>query len=127
MRGVDRESVAFPFARGKSHPGVRRARRRMRTPIHPDSAVLFVSADVLANRDHPLRLLVLLFPDPHIERSTVNVGDDVNVALMFGYSQTRRAPGQAPSARSVGDGNSEIIGERRIANVFLVRRGSPLT
>src|ERR1700688_2925049 len=98
----------------------------MRPVVHPDGSVLLVSADVLLDRNDALRLRILLFPDPQIKRSAIDIGNQVNLALMLGEGRSRRAPGESPGARAFVDGHTVILSERRIADRLIVRRRRPV-
>ncbi len=92
VRGVHRQDVAFPFTGGKSHKRVRGIRGRMRTAVHPDGARLLISADVIFDRDHLLRVRILLVPDPQMQRSMINIRRHVHPALMFLQREARSVP-----------------------------------
>ena len=55
----------------------------MWTAVHPDRARLLVGADVVLDRDHPLRFRIPFFPDPQRERAVVDVRRHVHAALML--------------------------------------------
>ena len=92
VRGVDGQDVAVPLAGREPHPGVRRVFRRMRPAVHPDGSLLLVGADVALDRDELLRVRILLFPDPHLQRTAVDVRGDVDLALMLSQRQARGVP-----------------------------------
>ena len=89
VHGGHRQNVPVPFASRETHPGVRRVRGRVRPSIHINSPILFVIADILAQRDQVLCLRVALFPNPQQQRAARHIGDGMNLALMFGSRQPR--------------------------------------
>src|SRR6185503_9428013 len=85
----------------------------MRAAIHPDNAMLFVSADRFVNGYKLMRHRVPLLPDPHGKRAAVNVSDNMNLALML---QQRKAAGskrQAPLSRLIIDRKALEFDKRR--------------
>src|ERR1700730_13312015 len=92
VRGVDGENIVFPFAGRKPRPGVRRGVGRMRAAVHPERTGLFVVIDVLFNGDEFLRDRVALIPDLQIQRAAIDIGDDVDFALIFGYGEAGSIP-----------------------------------
>src|SRR5580700_5215048 len=74
MGSGDGQDVAVPFARGKSHPGVCRIGRRVVAAIHPDDAILFISADVLLYGDDVLGLGIFFDPDSQLQWPAIDVG-----------------------------------------------------
>src|ERR1700722_7766988 len=97
----------------------------MGTVVHPDGAGLLVGADVLFDGNHVLGLRVALFPNAQVERSAVDIGNQMNLALMLGQGGSRRAPGESPGACAFVDWDPIILDERRISDLFIVRRGRP--
>ena len=97
----------------------------MRPSVHPDCSILFVSADRFVNRDETVGDRISLFPDPHRERSPMDVFDDVNLALMFRKRETTGPEGQPPLAGVVVDGKTDKVDECRpwstLGFVFLIR------
>ena len=79
----DGEDVAFPFSGGETHPGVGGVVGRVGTAIHPDGAGLLVGADVHLDGDDLLGVGVLVFPEAEGHGAAVDVGDDVDAALLF--------------------------------------------
>ena len=129
VRGVDRQDVAFPLAGGKSHERVRGVIGRMRPAIHPDGACLFVSADVVLDRDHFLGVGVFLFPDPEVQRAVIDVGRHVHAALMFLQRKARSVPALSEEARGIINGKAREIAKIGTGNtlvIVLVMERAPL-
>src|SRR2546426_11182846 len=118
MRCVYRERIAFPFSCRETHEGVRSFFGRVWTAVHPDGPPLFVSADVLLDSNQALRLRILFFPDPQIQRPTINVGDDVNPALVLRNRQPACVPAQRELACAVRDRKTGIVDELRTGTAF---------
>src|ERR1700730_621896 len=101
----------------------------MRPVVHPNRSRLFVRADVVLDRDHPLRLLVAFFPNMQIQGSTVDVGSHVNLALVLGQGETRRIPTEREHAGAFSNWQSEIIDQLRAGNALwevFVKNGGPV-
>src|SRR5438309_1244256 len=102
----------------------------MWTAVHPDGSPLFVRADVLLDCDEALRLRILFFPDPQIQRPTINVGDNMNAALVFGNRQPACVPAQSELACAVRYGKTGIVDELRAGTAFrlvLMNNGLPIS
>src|SRR5262245_16207119 len=65
-----------------------------------------------------MRYRVSFFPDPHSERSTMNVFDDVNLALVLRQRQSAWPECQPPLASMIVDGQAYKIDERRARTTF---------
>ncbi len=107
--GGDGEDVAFPFAGGETHPGVGRVVGRMRAAIHPDGAGLLVGADVHLDGDDLLGVGVLLFPQAEGHGAAIDVGDDVDAALLFLQREAGGVPAIGAQAGGVVNGEAEVI------------------
>src|SRR5262245_10158160 len=103
VRGRDRQHVPVPDAGRKPHPRVRRVFGWMRTSVHPDRPVLLVRADGLADRNELMRDGISLLPKPHLERTTVDVFHNVDLALMFRKRETPWAIRKPPLPRVIVD------------------------
>ena len=68
----------------------------MRSSIHPDRPVLFVRADGFVDGDQLMRDRITFLPDSHLERTAMNILDDVNLALVLRKRQAARSVGQSP-------------------------------
>ncbi len=104
VRGGDGEDVAFPFTGGETHPGVGRVVGRMRAAIHPDSAGLLVGTDVHLDGDDLLSIGVLLFPQAEGHGAAIDVGHDVDAALLLLESEAGGVPAIGAQAGGVVDG-----------------------
>src|SRR6266850_1563112 len=118
MRCVYSERIAFPVSCRETHEGVRRFFGRVWTAVHPDGPPLFVRADVLLDCNQTLRLRILFFPDPQIQRPTINVGNDVNAALMLRNRQPACVPAQGELACAVRDRKTGVVDELRSGTAF---------
>src|SRR5437867_6332091 len=130
MSRVDREDVSLPFARGETHPCMRRSVRRMAAAIHPYGPGLLIIVDVLLDGDQLLRNRVALFPDPEVVGTAIDVRQNVHFALMLGYGETRCIPGQPIDARSVRDGNTGVVRQFRARSALVgvfVHDGAPVS
>src|SRR5437868_5043578 len=99
MRRGHGQDVAVPLAGGKTHPSVSGVIGRMRTPVHPNRAVLFVGAGVLPDRDQVLSFRIALFPDAQLKRAAVNIGRCMHLTLVLLQTQTIGIPAQSPLSR----------------------------
>ena len=87
VRRIYSQDIAFPFAGGETHPGVRGVFGGMRPVIQPNGPSLFVRADVILDRDRSLRLRIALLPNVQVQRPAINVRSHVHLALMLGQRQ----------------------------------------
>src|ERR1043166_1587663 len=101
MCRVDREHVAFELAGREAFPRMRGELRRMRTAVHPDRPRLLVRADVVLDGDEDLRVRIALFPNPQLQRTTIDVRGDMHLTLMLGERQPRWVPAEGPLTRAV--------------------------
>src|SRR5678815_6196576 len=106
VRGFDREHIAVPRARGKTHERVCGVVGRMRTSVHPDGPVLHVRPDVDLVRDDFLRCGILLFPDSELQRSSINVRKVVGFALMFEKIDSAHVVSVGVASSRLVDGNT---------------------
>src|SRR6516165_12082595 len=97
----------------------------MRPTIHPDRAVLFIGADILADRDHRLRLRIFVLPDTEVQRPAENVRGYVDLALVLRQRKTRRIPGQPPGACTFRNRHAVVFTDGRITRALLVRERRP--
>src|SRR5689334_8355652 len=74
--------------------------------------MLFVRADRFLKRDKLMRNGVPFVPDPHRQRTAMNIFDDVDLALMFRKRQPARAIGQSPLPRIIVDRKTDEFDQR---------------
>ena len=90
----------------------------MRAAVHPDDAVLFVSADGFVDGNQLMSDRISLLPDPHCKRPAVDVLDDVNLALVLRKRQTARSERESPLPRIVIDGQAQKFHKSRAGPAF---------
>src|ERR1039457_849866 len=74
---------------------------------------LFVSADVILDGDHALRIRVFLLPYAQGHRAPVNVSGEMDTALLFGQRNPRGIPAVSTQPRSIVDRKPEIVPQFR--------------
>src|SRR5215813_1687207 len=84
VRRRDSQHIAFEDTRRETHPRMWRIFAGMRPAIHPDRPALLVRVDVFVNRNQRMGDFIAFFPHSYLERTTMNVLDHVNLALMLG-------------------------------------------
>src|SRR5215467_721361 len=97
----DGQHIAFPDPRRETHPGVRRVFRGMSTSVHPDRAALFVSTYGFVNRNQLMRDGFAFLPDPHLERSAMDVFHYMDLTLVLRKREPPRTVSQSPLPRLI--------------------------
>ena len=127
MRRLHFERLPDETSGREAHPRVRRPRRRMRTPVHPDGAVPFERLVVPVNGDEPLRVGIALLPGARVADRADRVRRHVAVALMMTERDAGRVVGQREQPRRFVDRKAAVVGKLRtrapFERVFLERRG----
>ena len=113
----------------KSHPAVRRERRRMRTAVHPDRPVSFEGLVVPMDRHEAMRVRIAFFPSARIANRSHGVRRDVAVALMMAERHARGVVGQGEQPRRLVDRKPAIVAQFRTGAAFqgvFVQRCRPI-
>ena len=88
------------------------------TPNDVVKVTVFVNDPAV--RDWVNKEWVALFPDPQIERTAIDIPNQMDLALMLGHGDPRGAPGQPDSTRAFVDRNPQEVRDCRIAGTFLM-------
>jgi hypothetical protein len=83
VRRRNRQHVTFPDTGRESHPRMGSVLGWVWTAIHPDRAALLISINVLMYGDELMRDLIPFFPHSHLQWTTMNVFDDMDLALVL--------------------------------------------
>ena len=128
--GLDYQRVSHKRSGRKSHPGVRRIRRRMRTAVHPDGAVSFERLVVPVNGDQPLRVRISFLPRARVADRADRIGRDIPIALVVPQRYPRYVVRQPEQAGCFIDRKPAIVSGLRTSSAFegiFVHRRGPIT
>ena len=111
VRGRDLEHVALPRAGRKALPRVLGVRRRMRSAVHVDRALLQRPHHRDVPRDHVLGHRVHGTADAQVRRTARRVIRRVRLALAFGHGPFGRIPGIRAQPRRVVDRQTRVVAD----------------
>ncbi len=67
------------------------------------------SADELLDRNHFLRVRILFLPQSELERTAIDVGNSIRLALVLEQRPSRNVPGVGVHARGLVDWQPQIV------------------